>query len=498
MGRPGNAHQRLQISNASGSVNGHPILTIEDSPYVNPYGIAFGLGENAIMPGKVGVVKLEVTDITGVLYQDSDDNAYASAVFSPSWFDSSLVYGTTDYTVIYYLPPGVEPDEPKYHYPSSNFPDEPFSEMSADGRVMYTWHTNNANSYTQYLFGASFPKTYIPEESIVTPGFFEVMLDKLGISVDDLIGFGICGGIVVAFFGIGALSAASARNRKLKYLPPKISIAGHGIKRGLTAVEAGILLEQPLDKIMMMILFGVIRKDAASVKSRNPLQLDVADPLPEGLREYEKDFLMAFKESKKAAQKKELQRMFVKLVKNVGKKMKGFSKRETMDYYEKINKKAWDMIEKANTPEVLSEEYNKVMEWTMLDDEYEDKTKRVFQNRPVFVPIWWHRYSPVRTSAAPSLSKSAGHSFGSTPGGKQVASMPTLPGADFAAGLLGGSQDLAANTIGNLRDFTGGVTKVTNPVPKSSYSGRSGGGGSSCACACACAGCACACAGGGR
>jgi len=30
--------------------------------------------------------------------------------------------------------------------------------------------------------------------------------------------------------------------------PPKISIEGHGIKRGLTAVEAAILMEEPLDR----------------------------------------------------------------------------------------------------------------------------------------------------------------------------------------------------------------------------------------------------------
>jgi hypothetical protein len=44
---------------------------------------------------------------------------------------------------------------------------------------------------------------------------------------------------------------------------------GHGIKRGLTAVEAGILMEQPMDKIMTMILFGTIKKNAAqSARSR--------------------------------------------------------------------------------------------------------------------------------------------------------------------------------------------------------------------------------------
>jgi len=42
------------------------------------------------------------------------------------------------------------------------------------------------------------------------------------------------------------------RNPKtqLQYLPPKIKIEGNGIKRGLTAVEAAVLMEQPMDKVL--------------------------------------------------------------------------------------------------------------------------------------------------------------------------------------------------------------------------------------------------------
>ena len=59
----------------------------------------------------------------------------------------------------------------------------------------------------------------------------------------------------------------------MQYMPPKIAIEGHGIKRGLTAVEAAILMEQPLDKVMTMILFGVIKKNAAEVVTRDPLEI---------------------------------------------------------------------------------------------------------------------------------------------------------------------------------------------------------------------------------
>ena len=89
-------------------------------------------------------------------------------------------------------------------------------------------------------------------------------------------------------------SAINANKRKLAYLPPKIQIEGHGIKRGLTAVEAGILMEEPLDKIMTMILFGVVKKNAATVVTSDPLKLQLANPLPADLHDYEKDFLQAF------------------------------------------------------------------------------------------------------------------------------------------------------------------------------------------------------------
>ncbi len=92
------------------------------------------------------------------------------------------------------------------------------------------------------------------------------------------------------FVGAPILGAINANKRKLQYLPPKIQIEGHGIKRGLTAVEAGILMEQPLDKVMTMILFGVVKKNAATVVTRDPLKLQLASPLPDGFAGLRKGF----------------------------------------------------------------------------------------------------------------------------------------------------------------------------------------------------------------
>ncbi|KAA3647833.1 MAG: hypothetical protein DWQ07_02280 [Chloroflexi bacterium] len=494
VGLPNNNYS---ISNITASVDGHPILDIEDSPYVT-YGVALGLGSNAIRSGQTGTVRMSITGIRNVLFQDSDDSAYASGVFSPTWFGSEFVEGSTDLTVIYHFPPGLTPEEPRWHRAPSGFPSEPATGFDADGRITYTWRNQVASGAQQYLFGASFPQNYVPASTIQTPTFWQ----RLGIDPDALFGFAIFCGVFLFIFAIPIVSLINNRRRKMQYLPPKVSIQGHGVKRGLTAVEAAILLEQPMDKVLTMILFGVLRKDAAQVTKQDPLELELEDPLPDDLREYEIDFLTAFEETSRAKRRRELQKMMVGLVKSVTRKMKGFSRKETSDYYKKIMERAWAQVEAADTPEVKSEKFNENMEWTMLDKEYDDRTRRTFRQGPVIIPGWWHRYDPVYAgparTAGPSVSKPSAPSMRPTSG-----SLPTLPGSTFAASMINGVENVSAGVIGSLNDFTSGITRTTNPLPKPSTSTRSrsgggGGGGSSCACACACAGCACACAGGGR
>jgi hypothetical protein len=244
-----------------------------------------------------------------------------------------------------------------------------------------------------------------------------------------------------------------------------------------------------MDKILTMILFAVIKKNAAAVKSQDPLDIEVYKPINQNLHQYEQQFLEAFGEENKRKRQRALQEMMVHLIKSVGKKMKGFSHKETVAYYKNIVERAWKQVEAADTPEVKSEKYDEVMEWTMLDKEYEDRTREIFHSGPVFVPIWWPRYDPSysRPSVAPKLIPTTGQR-GATP------SMPTLPGAAFAGSVVTGVQNMSSSVVGNLTNFTSRITNQTNPVPKTSSS-YSGGG---CACACACAGCACACAGGGR
>lgn len=483
VGLPNNNYN---LGNITADLDGNPVAVTGDYQGEGCCGVAVELRSRAIPPGASGTVNVRIPGIEKMLYPDDEDSQYASLVFSPTWFGSSYVRGQTDLTLILHLPPGVQPEEPKYHVPSSNWPGntEPIYGFDGEDRITYTWRSSAANGYTQYYFGSSFPRQYVPADAIYTPSVF----DRLGILPEDMIGFAMMCCFGGLFFGLPIMGAVQANRRKMQYLPPKVSIEGHGIKRGLTAVEAAILMGQPLEKIMTMILFGVIKKNAAQVEKRDPLELSIIKDGLGNLREYEREFLDAFKEKDSPNRRKVLQTMAVGLVKEVTNKMKGFSRKETIEYYTSINEKAWQQIAAAGTPEIQSQMLEDALEWTMLDKDYDTRTRRTFTG-PVFMPTWWGRYDPVYRQAAgpmPTLQGTQGSG-----GGKA-----SLPGADFAASVVTNTQTFAQRVLGG--GFAESVTQVTNPPPKPSSSRGYRGSGGGCACACACAGCACACAGGGR
>ena len=480
----GTPNNNYNLGTMSATINNRPISHIADSEYIST-GIELGLGSNSIQPGQQGTVVVDLGPISGLLYKDSQSDEYASVRFTPNYFEKGSAHGSTDFTVIFHLPPGVQPDEPRWHTSPSGWPSEPDAYLDDEGRVVYQWHNPSANAYTEYEFGASFPLEYVPADSIPS--------SSLRLDFDALVPICCVGGFFIMILGIVILSVYAGNKRKLDYLPPKISIEGHGIKRGLTAVEAAVLAETPLDRVLTMILFAVVKKGAAKVVNEDPLTLERLDTDPT-LRDYEREFLEALIDKPKKKRRSNLQSVTISLVKSVQKKMKGFSLKETQAYYKSITKKAWQQVELAETPEIKSERFAEDIEWTMLDDNFDDKTKRVFRTGPVYMPMWWGSYRPSSTPSIPTSTKTAVP----TPSGRGI-SLPTLPGADFAASVVNSVQDTAAGLVGNLTGFTQGVTKTTNPPPppsRSISSGSRGGGG--CACACACAGCACACAGGGR
>jgi hypothetical protein len=492
-----------EMNSITADVDGNKINDIRVSEYVSP-GIEVHLGKYTIQPGNTATLHVNVGNVRNALGKSTleESQDYASLVFTPNYYGREYVRGNTHLTFSIILPAGMDSQEPRYHTPSNNWPgvDEPTASFDSQSRVVYTWDSTDANASTVYSFGASVPMRLVPAEVVVateTP-------NRRTIDLESVLPCLCFSGVLASIVGIGILGAVSANKRKLQYLPPKISIEGHGIKRGLTAVEAAILMEQPLDKVMTMILFSSLKKGAATVITRDPLKLEVTEPLPAGLQPYEETFLKAFAKENTRERRTELQNVTVGLVKSVSEKMKGFSRKETITYYENIMAQAWQQVVSAKTPEVKSEAYEQVMDWTMLDKDWEGRTRETFGPQPIFVPIWWWRYDPViRSTGWGSAAKNAApQAVPSMPSAGKSISVPKLPGSDFAASVVGGVQNFSAGVIGDIKSFTSNVTNRTNPVPVSRSTGshsRGGGGGCvSCACACACAGCACACAGGGR
>jgi hypothetical protein len=427
--------------------------------------------------------------------------------FEPNYFGSDYVSGNTALTVNLILPPGLTDQEANWINPKS-WPGDatPASEISDDGRILYQWSSSEAKPDGRYKFGATFPARVIPTGVINTQ---QTVTYNSGDVMSWLIPLLCCVGILGVFVLVIVAMVKSAKKRRLQYLPPKIAIEGHGIKRGLTAVEAAILMEQPMDKILTMILFAVTKKEVAQVTNRDPLEIKVDDTLPDDLRDYEKSFLEAFRKTDKNNRRKALQDMMIALVRTVSEKMKGFSRKETITYYKEIIDKAWQQVEDAQTPDVRAEKYSETADWTMLDKDYDSRTRRVFGSGPVFMPGWWWRTDPSIGRTASMGAPVAKTSSSAPSGGSKstTVTLPSLPGSDAAASVIGSVQAFSAGVVGNLAAFTGAVTSKTNPVPAPTSStfrggggggGFSGGGGHSCACACACAGCACACAGGGR
>lgn len=467
------------VSSVYAQEDGADISEIRKSEYINN-GVEVHLPK-PIPPGQTGVVYVKFP-ADRMIWQDEKDKEYASIEFSPTWFDGSLLNGTTARTIQIIMPQGVLPDEPRYHH-------EKFTGAEYTGStVIYTWHDPAARFTGKYLIGASFPKKYVEK-------VYERPKINLFVFIANLFA-GIIGFLFTWIFNplvliplIIIISFWQQRRRRMKYLPPTIGVEGVGVKTGLTAPRAALLLEVPLNKVVTMIMFGLIRKGFITVRKTDPIAFERLKKDEEPEYPYEKDFLKALDEFG-VPNEIRIRMMMVDMIKDLKERMRGFSLKDTAAYYRQVVSDAWKQVESADTPELKYKQYDDDFEWVALDHDFGRRTHDTFAHTYVS-PSWWPRYITGGPSVSPAPSDTGGYSPS-----PQVA-LPQMAGAEFASGLVGWFETSSQNIVGKSENFISSVTEVTNPVPVSSGSGFSGGGGG-CACACACAGCACACAGGGR
>jgi len=407
---------------------------------------------------------------------------FASLQFQTTWYGKSYVSGNAEQIEIRILfPPGATPGDVRYHaFGRSDY--APTESSLRDNRVTYLWRWVDQPANVPYTVGVSFPRSLVA--SVYSPPKRSI-LQSLGRMIASFIGFLFSLSPIWIFIIVLLFTLVRNRRRMNRYLPPRIGIESGGIKHGLTPAEAALLAELPLTRVLLLVIFGMLKKDLLTVREikDKDFRFDFQKKGEGELQDYETDFVTAIDKDKRL-DRAVLRTMFTRMIKSLQKKMEGFSQRETNMYYRSIMNKAWEQVRTA-PKEKLPEELAGNLEWLVLDDHYDSRMNEMGTG-DLFFPgrgTWWYYNLPHRTAGAGTSDS------GAPSGGGSV--------SQAANRLVTSIETFSSSLVGNVGVFTSTITRVTNPPPVRTSSGRSGGGGG-CACACACAGCACACAGGGR
>ena len=242
-------------------------------------------------------------------------------------------------------------------------------------------------SFPKDLVAASIPAPPVNPQSPWSPLFCVLLPSLLCVS---LAPFWII--IMIVIFAV-----RNSRKRLKEYLPPKIGIESGGIKRGLTPAEAALLQELPLPRVLLLIIFGLLKKDMLGIKEIADRDFRFTAQKKEGLEalDYEKEFMAAI-DADKRLNKSSLRTLFTDMIKGLQTKMAGFSRRETNMYYQSIMNKAWDQVKNA-PKEKLPEELADSLEWLAMDPEYENKLEP-YANDTILFPgrtAYWYRNFPA-------------------------------------------------------------------------------------------------------
>lgn len=451
----------FSLSDVEAEIDGYRLQGIYNSSYIDN-GVEVHLNEHSVNGGNQG--RFVFSGVSrDMVFLDTEEDAFASMEFSSTWFEGGILSGTSDFTLTVVFPPGAEPDLVRHH-------ERPYTDSYVDqnGRVCFVWREKRRVN-GPYTVGISFPDHLVDGPLSERPG-------KPLFSPEALVFILVFGFIFLIFgFIIFAIIKAvtSANKRREQYLPPKIGLEGTGIRRGLTAPMAALLLEEKLERVFVLVIFGLLKK--------GKLQMDghvlKRTGSEEGLRSYEKEFLklIPVEGIEKPIPEEDAKNVFTGMISELEKKMKGFSIKETREYYRSIIESAWKMVEADSSAERAGELLGDRFQWMLADKRYDQRVRKLPDNRTAILPAYMYGY----------LSGTAVSSAGTGMNLSQACSQ-----------LAGTLEHAAGSAVANLTSLARTVTSQTNPVPVSSSSRTSSGGG--CACACACAGCACACAGGGR
>jgi hypothetical protein len=467
IGLPARGFDIISVEDLSGNS-----LSYQDVSSGSYYAVEIYFG-HPMSPGDSGTVLLVAT-VPNMLSPDTMNPGYVGMQFVPTYFDA----WTENLRVAIVPPEGVTEDTIKTS--------ESAFLTTVDGSFAVYWSQDDIPPNTQLTFGVSVPEEYVTLSPTGLGVWFYLAIFSI---------------IVVAVVVVIYL-----RRRREVYAKPRVMIEALGSRRGLTSVEAAVVVGIPPVRVLTMILFSLLLKRLALVEAVKPLLKvkKLEDMTGNGdaskKRYYEIDFLQAI-EPTGSLNEQRLARTYLSLRNNVDRKMRGYSRADTVNYYKSITTKAWEQVTHAGTPQLQEEAIENNIQWLLVDEDYKNRFKTAFPSDMMILPRpgwYWYWYGPYfsRGSIGPGQA---------TP--TPIAATTHIPGAvkpmpvqEFAGNIVSGLESATNNIVRDVEQF---ANRLLQP-PKSSQSSESVRRRSNCvcacaqcACACACVSCACACAGGG-
>ena len=496
----GTPHSKYSSTTMSASIDGVALTDIRKSEYVDP-GVEVHLEGKAIPSGGKGTLHFEMT-MPDMIFTDTTNKENASLQITPTWFDSSSVRGTGAIEIRITMLEGIQLDEVLYQ-------DVAFTDKGTEnGRVVTVWRFENVAATQAYRVGVSFPQRGLTNITKVTA--WDLFMQWFGQFAGVIGGIiGVCLPFAVPLFIFWIIIKGFIKAGKPNYLPPIAQVEGGGIKRGLTAPEAAVILEMPLNMVLALVIFGLLEKGLVRQTDDTPLKVEVAEPYrvadkpdlkdDEARQAYRRTIAQqqgtvihkyedAFLDLIEASPDKPVKQLKVVtpmegLVKGAAAKMQGFDLSDTQEYYRRVIERAMEQAATLGDIEQREQYLDQYAPWVMLDKDYRSVMTVGGYN-------YWPRWArQTRPAVAMGGAASAASAAGSAASGR-----PAPKFGDVASSFAGWAETTAGGMAAAIMP-----TSLQKPAPPSTSSSSSGGGfHSSCACACAGCACACACAGGGR
>jgi hypothetical protein len=437
-------------------------LSYQIISYRSFYGVDVALNKPIILNEPYTIIAYVF--VPEMVYDDAKNPGNVGLKFYPSTFDDAEgLIGSVRVKII--LPEWVKEDEVKCA-------ERKFNSVCKEGNLIAVyWEEENWPPSEEFWVGVSFPKKYV---SMGSDAWYYILV---GVSVAAFI-------VAVSIILVMAL-------RKVKYESPRIFIEALGPARGLTAVEAAVILDLKPIRVLTMILFSLLLKRAVTVVSTEPIlrlkKMEEAGSEEVNLRYYEISFLRAIRPDG-SLDEQMLARTYLELKDTVNLKIRGFSRIDTINYYRSIVDRAWQQVTQANTPELKCDALEENIEWLLADERFEENLKIAFPPDIIIYPRpgWWWYWGWPRNQPPTQSDR------------REVKPTP-IPGQEFTNNIVLAIQKAANNIVLNVQGFANRlipIQRVQVPQRPLRYPNCVCAC-ASCACACACVSCACACAHGG-